>query len=66
MKEDVLAYDNPSLRARIGSSLAQLVRSFDTLEERKRILRGRPLPGSLRPEKQKPRRPDYTRGPFEE
>jgi hypothetical protein len=36
------------------SDLAQLARAWDCLEERKRILRGRPLPGSLKPEK--PRR----------
>ena len=34
---------------------AQLARSWDTLENRKRVLRGRPLPGSLRPEKAKPK-----------
>ena len=36
------------------SDLAHLARAWDCLEERKRILRGRPLPGSLKPEK--PRR----------
>ena len=34
-------------------ALAQLARAWDILEERKRILRGRPLPGSLKPEKPK-------------
>ena len=38
--------------------LAQLARAWDCLEDRKRILRGRPLPGSLKPEKQKPRTHD--------
>ena len=33
------------------NELAQLARSWDCLEERKRILRNRPLPGSLKPEK---------------
>jgi hypothetical protein len=32
--------------------LAQLSRAWDVLEERKRILRGRPLPGSLKPQKE--------------
>jgi hypothetical protein len=31
-------------------SLATLIRAWDVLEERKRILRGRPLPGQLRPD----------------
>lgn len=38
------------LRSRIGSALASMVRGWDILEERKRILRGRPLPGHLRPD----------------
>ena len=38
--------------------LAQLARAWDCLEDRKRIIRGRPLPGSLKPEKQKQRRQD--------
>jgi hypothetical protein len=32
---------------------AQLARAWDILEDRKGILRGRPLPGSLKPEKPK-------------
>jgi len=40
------------------TELAQVARAWDTLENRKRILRGRPLPGSLKPD---PRRP-ATRG----
>lgn len=45
-----------TLKADIDSSettpaaRAQLARAWDTLEERKRILRNRPLPGSLKPE----------------
>jgi hypothetical protein len=31
-------------------SLATLIRAWDVLEERKRILRGKPLPGQLRPD----------------
>lgn len=33
-----------------AQSLAQLARAWDVLEERKRILRGKPLPGQLRPD----------------
>jgi hypothetical protein len=55
LKEDVVRPEDAALRARIGSSLAQLFRSFDTLEDRKRVLRNRPLPGSLKPEKAKPK-----------
>lgn len=38
---------NPKLSA---ASLAQLARAWDVLEERKRILRGKPLPGQFRPD----------------
>jgi hypothetical protein len=54
LKEDVVRSEDVALRARTASSIAQLARSWDTLENRKRVLRGRPLPGSLRPEKAKP------------
>lgn len=48
--------------------LAQLSRAWDVLEERKRILRGRPLPGSLKPEKPKSPKQDRqkTSEPSEE
>jgi len=44
--------------------LAQLARAWDCLEERKRILRGRPLPGSLKPEKTKPRMRPFNQESF--
>jgi hypothetical protein len=42
------------------SDLARLSLAWERLEERKRILRGRPLPGSYRPEKEKPKRSKPT------
>jgi hypothetical protein len=53
--QDAAHSADASLRARIGSSIAQLARSWDTLENRKRVLRGRPLPGSFKPEKPEPK-----------
>ena len=38
------------------SDLAQLARAWNVLEDRKRILKGRPLPGSLKPVPAKPKR----------
>ncbi|MBI4663907.1 MAG: hypothetical protein HY735_34330 [Verrucomicrobia bacterium] len=38
------------------SDLARIACVWERLEERKRILRGRPLPGSLKPEKKPPGR----------
>ncbi len=48
--EDMTATQDRELRSRIGACLASMVRGWDILEERKRILRGRPLPGHLRPD----------------
>jgi hypothetical protein len=41
----------PELRARVAASFSQVVRSWETCVERSRIIRGRPLPGSLRPDR---------------
>jgi hypothetical protein len=38
-----------------GQEKAQAARAWEALEERKRILRGRPLPGSKRPAPDKPK-----------
>ena len=46
--------------------LAQLARAWDCLEDRKRILRNRPLPGSLKPEKVKPRMRPFQSESFSE
>lgn len=67
LEEDLVRSEDVALRARTGSSIAQLARSWDALEDRKRILRGRPLPGSLKPEKEKPKRIPYWHAvPLEE
>jgi hypothetical protein len=42
-------------RARAASALANLGKSWNTLQDAKRVILGRPLPGSLRPEKAKPK-----------
>jgi len=47
-----------TIREREGiepGDLASLVRAWDTLREAKRILRNKPLPGSLKPEQPKPK-----------
>ena len=45
----------PEERARAASALANLGKSWNTLQDAKRVILGRPLPGSLRPEKAKPK-----------
>ena len=57
LKGDMAKSGNPQERARLASALSALVRSWDCAEERKRILRNRPLPGSLSPGRPKTTRP---------
>jgi hypothetical protein len=47
--QDVEDAGSKEQRAKLGQSLSQVVKSWETLEDRKRILRGKPLPGSKRP-----------------
>jgi hypothetical protein len=66
LKEDVVRSEDVALRARTASSIARLARSWDTFENRKRVLRGRPLPDSLRPEKAKPKHTVFPHATFTE
>lgn len=45
--------------------LAALARAWDVLENRKRVLRGKPDPGQLRPEAPKRHKPKPISGPTE-
>lgn len=56
LQGDLKETEDKLLRSRIASGLAQLTKSWELLEDRKRILRGKPLPGSLRPERKAPKR----------
>ena len=47
LSEDIEATSDIELRARASQSLASLCRAFDTLENRKRIIRMKPLPKSI-------------------
>lgn len=44
---------------------AQIARSWSALQDQVRILKGKPLPGSLRPEKVKPKQVKVKTGPVE-
>jgi hypothetical protein len=62
VKEDgKLVVDNQT-----ALSLARLATAWEVATDRVRILRGRPLPGSLKPEKTKPRRQPVSSEPSEE
>ena len=56
----------PEERARAASALANLGKSWNTLQEAKRVILGRPLPGSLRPEQAKPKHKARPQGLFTE
>lgn len=45
-----------TMDAQTAMSVHKLAGAWETLVDRARILRGRPLPGSLRPREEKPRR----------
>lgn len=49
LKNDLVNESKGSVRATISKGLTQLIQAWERLEDRKRILRGKPLPGSLRP-----------------
>ena len=40
-------------RARIASSIASLAKGWESMQDQLRILKGKPMPGSLRPESTK-------------
>lgn len=58
LAQDLADTKDKELRAKQSQALSSIIKAFDTLEDRKRILNGKPMPGSLRPEakpKKKPR-----------
>lgn len=56
-----IVFEDATLRQQKPADLNQLVKAWDVLEERKRILRNRPLPGSLTQKtERKPSRPSPT------
>jgi hypothetical protein len=50
LKTDVLDASDREERARAASALSNVSKAWSSMEDIKRILRGKPLPGSLRPE----------------
>jgi hypothetical protein len=42
-------------RAKSATAMGNLIKAWDSAEDRKRIIRGKPLPGSLRPSTEKKR-----------
>lgn len=49
VREDAVNGITCEERARAASALASLCKAWEALDDRRRILRGQPLPGSLRP-----------------
>jgi hypothetical protein len=66
LSQDLTETKDKALRAKLALGIASLCKAFDTLEDRKRILHGRPMPGSLRPDTQpKKMRRTYRNAPIE-
>lgn len=55
-----------SIRSPTLAEKAQAARAWEALEDRKRILRGRPLPGNLKPVEHKQKRKPHSLTPTEE
>ena len=55
LKEDLKQAVDIELRVKIASAMSNLTKSWDMAIDRKRILKGTPSPGSLRPDS-KPKR----------
>lgn len=53
---DVASVEDKVRRAKIAQSFSQVVKGWETLEDRKRIIRGQPLPGSKRPAVDQPKK----------
>lgn len=49
LAEELAKCSDPSVRARLGSSLASVLKAWDAAVDRVRVIRNKPLPGSLRP-----------------
>lgn len=61
LREDALnAALSKEQRAKTATALSNMIKAWDSAEDRKRIIRGKPLPGSLRPEKAKPKKSPTT------
>ncbi len=56
LDQDIQASADKEQRARVATGLGHLVRAWKTLEDSKRVLKGDPMPGSLKPEKPRPNR----------
>ena len=56
LDQDIRASADKEQRARVATGLGHLVRAWKTLEDSKRVLKGDPMPGSLKPEKPRPNR----------
>lgn len=66
LSNDLNQTQDKALRAKLALGIASLCKAFDTLEDRKRILHGRPMPGSLRPDAEpKKQRRSYRSAPVE-
>lgn len=66
LSQDLTDTKDKALRAKLALGISSLCKAFDTLEDRKRIMSGKPMPGSLRPDAEpKKQRRSYRSAPVE-
>lgn len=65
LSKDLQFTPDKELRTKQAQALAAVIRAYDTIEERKRILKGKPMPGSLRPESKTKRKTQKHTAPLE-
>ena len=68
LKEDIHTVSDKEERARIASAIASVAKGWQGLQDSKRIIRGKPLPGSKRPAVEQPKHkvkasPSFTEEP---
>lgn len=66
LKDDCVESTEREERARCASALASLCKAWEAMDDRRRILRGKPLPGSLRPERKPVKKRVVSHAPTEE
>ena len=56
LDQDLKGSENKELRARVATASGNLMKTWTALQESVRVMKGDPMPGSLKPERPKPKR----------
>jgi hypothetical protein len=64
LDQDLRAAEDRELRARVATAMGNLVRNWSVLQESVRVLKGDPMPGSLKPQPKPTHRRGWTRAGY--